>query len=793
MAIARRLSRHPDAAALVLLAALVLILLAPAATLQGVYFYGDSNDYFARLAYSAERWRGGQVPLWNPYLSLGGSHAADPAALAWYVPGVLLMLLLPLAAAYNYIVILHVLLAAVTMYALARAWAQSRAAALVAAIIYGSNGFVTAHLQHLNILVALAWLPLILFCLEKYWQSRRLFYLVLGSLALGLQILGGHTQIVLYGALAWGSYVVVAVIGEYRASGKKSLLGNLLAPLLVALGGLGLAAIFLIPFAELTAFTARAEHVTYEYATTFSLEPARLVTFVLPYFFGGNPGTVERGPGSLIEMSGYVGIFAFVLAALALRRPERRIWFLAALALLALLLALGKYTPLYALIYRLPLLGSVRAPARLLSLVVLGLALLAGFGFDRIKYAKPGWLTNAIFGVLIILPVLMLGLAIGSRVGTRLPVSLAQAGANPALFAAVLFTLASAAVFGVWVRGLFSERVRVAVTLALVFVDFLFVAWNFRYNRVAPPAIYFDPPGTAAGLTGDRDGDTTGQSIYYWARNETKQATYLQRGELAEYIDISRAGLRQSLPMRFHIRSLQGYGSEPPAYTEIVGAIDDSQQLDAPTLRLLGTFGGKRVLSQSRDLAPAPDGGVTAPGASSLTPLLRSGGVTVYSNEIAAPRASFVGTARAVPDHATAILWVGNRLTTSDDVVVEAPAAQFSQPLTLPVRFLHDAPERIALYVETPTDGYLVLRDTYYPGWQAAVDGQPAPIYRANALVRAVPVSSGAHTVEFVYDPLSVKIGALVSSVTLAALAGGLLVGLVRRRRSAAATGFPNP
>ena len=80
--------------------------------------------------------------------------------------------------------------------------------------------------------------------------------------------------------------------------------------------------------------------------------------------------------------------------------------------------------------------------------------------------------------------------------------------------------------------------------------------------------------------------------------------------------------------------------------------------------------------------------------------------------------------------------------------------------------------------------GYLVLSDTFYPGWRATIDGRPTRIYRANSLVRAVAVDSGDHEVEFVYDPATPKVGAALSVVTLA----GLALYLSRQWRSRRAT-----
>ena len=77
----------------------------------------------------------------------------------------------------------------------------------------------------------------------------------------------------------------------------------------------------------------------------------------------------------------------------------------------------------------------------------------------------------------------------------------------------------------------------------------------------------------------------------------------------------------------------------------------------------------------------------------------------------------------------------------------------------------------------------LVLSDTYYPGWKALVDGKPEKIYQANYAFRAVPLNAGTHKVEFVYDPVSFKLGA---GVTLLGILGSVGIGLFLRRKRTA-------
>jgi uncharacterized membrane protein YfhO len=74
----------------------------------------------------------------------------------------------------------------------------------------------------------------------------------------------------------------------------------------------------------------------------------------------------------------------------------------------------------------------------------------------------------------------------------------------------------------------------------------------------------------------------------------------------------------------------------------------------------------------------------------------------------------------------------------------------------------------------------LVLSDTFYPGWKAFVDGKEEKILRANYNFRAVPLTAGTHRVEFVYDPLSFKLGALT---TFLGILGCLVIGFIKKEK----------
>ena len=96
------------------------------------------------------------------------------------------------------------------------------------------------------------------------------------------------------------------------------------------------------------------------------------------------------------------------------------------------------------------------------------------------------------------------------------------------------------------------------------------------------------------------------------------------------------------------------------------------------------------------------------------------------------------------------------------------------------------AAEEVVIRIHSDRPGLLVLSDAYYPGWQATVDGEAAPIYPTNVLFRGVPVPAGEHAVIFTYAPSGWPLGwglAAAGALLMAGL-GVLSVQGFRRGRS---------
>jgi hypothetical protein len=117
------------------------------------------------------------------------------------------------------------------------------------------------------------------------------------------------------------------------------------------------------------------------------------------------------------------------------------------------------------------------------------------------------------------------------------------------------------------------------------------------------------------------------------------------------------------------------------------------------------------------------------------------------------------------------------------EVILPAPEPGFGVPptgFTSAVRIVEARPDRVRLEAELSAPGLVVLLDGYDPGWQASVDGAPAPVRRANVAFRAVPVPAGRHVIEQVYRPRSALAGAVASLAALFAAAAAWILGRPR-------------
>lgn len=406
-----------DLTAILVLAALVLAVFWRA-TLGGIFFFGDifQLHYPLRSAY-AEELRRLSLPLWTPHVMAGFPLLAEGQLGALYPPNLILHLLLPVPLALNVFILGHLLLAGVGAYAFARRLDLRRIAAVFSGLVFALGGFFVAHLNHINIVACAAWMPWLFLLVDRLvvgeTPGHRLQHAALLALELGLEFLAGHPQIALL------TFVAVLAYALYLIWVTRPKVGVLFL-LMFSLGlGIALAAAQLLPTYELMQLSGRSEGLDPEFFASFSLHPLYLISLLWPFVLG-NPY-----PNASIELVAYVGLLPLLLAVIAtfLARPRMRAgarfvarkWFFVALAVIAIVLSLGRWNPIYMLLLRLPVLNLFRVPARYLYWFSFSAAVLAGVGLNALlsrrhsvreqAEAGHGWLVICVVASLALLVV----------------------------------------------------------------------------------------------------------------------------------------------------------------------------------------------------------------------------------------------------------------------------------------------------------------------------------------------------------------------------------------------------
>ena len=315
---------------------------------------GDGQiDYLPSRVFSAQAFRSGALPLWDPHIFSGMSHPAIVQTAPLYPPNIVLYGLLPSTVAFNLSTLLHILLLLGFSHAFFRLLGDRDDAAWLGAVAFTFSGFLLLHIESVAIFNATAWIPPLFYCVEKWTRGRQWKYCALGGVCLALQLLAGWPQMVLLSAIFVGIYALSAL----REQGRR---WQLLAGLsLMGAISAGLGAVEILPTMEFKAFSNLAT-LTYSHFVSNSIPPQTLVTLLFPYLMGADYATFHPVPylgGAQMAITAtYMGILPLMLAvgALFLWRTSRHVRFAAVSAVVAAVLSFGGFTPLGPVLYRLP-------------------------------------------------------------------------------------------------------------------------------------------------------------------------------------------------------------------------------------------------------------------------------------------------------------------------------------------------------------------------------------------------------------------------------------------------------
>ncbi|MBK5290345.1 MAG: hypothetical protein JJE04_01455 [Acidobacteriia bacterium] len=678
----------------------------------------------------------GRFALWDPHIWMGqpliGQTQPGPVN-----PLNLLMMLWPLDAngylrvrVLNlYFVAMHAV-AALGLYWLGRELKRSRAASILAACAFSFGGFVGSA-PWLDVLNGALWTPLVaLFFLRAARGIRPAESAAWSGLVLGVAWLSGHHETPLLTTLALGGAWLAAIVLQQPRL-RVAAMGRAALTFLIA--GL-VAAAQMWPTVEFGRLAMRwgpagpgpvgwKDKIPYLSSSIYSFTPRGLLGIVFP------------DQGTNADSSAFLGVVVSSLALLGLvtawRHPAVR-W-VGVLAGASLIYAMGEFTPVHGVLNTLvPMLDKARVPVRALHLTNFAAAVLAAYGVDRLLRGRARVWSLRITKALALAGA---GILLGA-LGWKLE-------ASEALILSAFVSIAWLGLTAAWASGRVSRAVCCVLMAVLMIAELnttLTRGWLSRFAEKSQP----------------------------FAR------------QLEAHRDLAGFLRREPAPTRVRVND-----HDVPVNFGDLHSIDMYEGYSAGvTLNLLHygrhTLAGQRLYGVTHYIgrqADRPDLVKAFEGAD---------GVKVFRSPNALARARSVHVVETV---AHAALLAGRIEDPAFDAARSAVLVGAESPRLETceggdkVEMAAYAPNRVRIRAEMRCRGMIVLADTFFPGWQARVDGKPARIWEAYGAVRGVVVEAGRHEVDFRFRPVAVFGGVALTALGLLAALFLTLTAQLRARR----------
>jgi hypothetical protein len=722
----------------------------------------------------------GELPFWDPYNYCGVPFLAQWNTMPLYPPA-LIYLALPLAWSLSFFCLLHLWFAGFGMFLLARRWTDNGFAAAFAGVVFAFNGLTLNLLMWPSHIATLSWMPWVVLAVERAWREggRRI---PLAAIVASLQMLAGGPETIFLTWLLllalWLQQLTEVTSDKSQVTGSGimsrvtchvSLLWRF--PLLVLIV-VALCAVQLLPFLDLVAHSERHG----DYADfRWSMPAWGLANFLVPMAFGNTVNTgVFFQYDQFWTSSYYLGIGALWLALLAVWLVKsRRARLLAALAVGALVFALGDHTPVYPALHRLvPLLNLITYPVKYVLLVAFLAPLLAAYALAvvtsdtwQVTKADSCHLSPVTCHLRTVLSIGILLLALivvilfsawrfpfpGDDVHATLLNGLSRAG----------FLLLTGALLLVLARTGNAPLRRLAPFCLLVVAWLDVLTHEPTQNPTAPPSVY--APGLARQKLALNPQPELGGSRAMLTPMAEWQFVHSAITSPQNNFLVGRLALGANCNLLDSVPKVDGFFSLTPRENDdVLSLFYTRTNADYPGLE---DFMGVAHIS-------APDQIYHWQSRSNFLPLVTAGQQPVFLND--------ADTLRALtrPDFdGSKIVYLPaedkSAVTVSNQTAAKILDSKFGN-------------RTAEIDVEAAAPSLVVVAQTYYHNWHAEVDGQPVPLFRANVAFQAIQVPAGRHRVHFYYRDGAFEMGKVISFVAWAAC----LVCLVRPARKSAAQNF---
>lgn len=652
-----------------------------------------------------------ELPLWSPNVGGGFPMHAEGQTGTFNIVNLILFRFLPTPTAFNLVYIISFLTISISTYFWAQLLKLPKSVSFFVAAVFPFSGFYIAHISHTSLVQTASFLPLELLFIELFIQKKKLAFLILFSLAVSQQIFTGLAQITLFSLIFLIPYVIFRLHTQKKTAGVKQVLIQAALIFGATILSLVLSAAQILPSWELTNLSVRQGGLSfYEiFALPFTLRD--ILTFLSPTIFGSpQDGTYfarETSGGIFWENTGYVGILTLILAVIGtvwLFKKNKVVFFFASAFIISLLLVLGKDSPTYILFASWPF-NLFRVPSRFLLISDLALVTLAGFG------------------ILVLLNLKFIK------------------------------------------KFKYKNFIPVALTLVAI-LDIFF--YFYSYHPVGEAEKWTQKPKTAAFVENNKNLYriyTVGSYIPWnevflkkgW-QDSNKYLSFLSdlNADYNLLSDTASLNIHVTIPTRrlSLFRSIVEKGITVNQETRTVFIDKKSRELlSLSNVKYLvtpfplgNTAGFKLVYTEnSKDSYP----------------------YQIYENLKVLDRAFFATNAtivKSIPELSQRVLSEEfNPVTT---VILEKEIG--SQNRQLPgniVKVQEYTNNKVVVDTSTASSGFLVLSDSYYPGWKVYVDGQERELLAANINQRAVYLEKGENIIVFSYEPQSVKVGVGISLV----------------------------
>jgi hypothetical protein len=317
------------------------------------------------LVYSGQKLLEGEI-FWTPALWMGHPLLGEPEFATFYLPKLALLVGSPVVAYAAYLV-LHYLAAEFGAYLYLGTLGLGRSACVFGALAYAYSGFMLGHRAHTMYVCAGAWTPFVLLLAHRATERGGKLAHLAAALAFAMVPLSGAVQLTVY---LVGMIVTLGAAQWLFERSPQALIGALRC----LIPGLLISAVQLVPSYDFSRQLATDMRGDYALDVAHSFHPLLFPTLAVP---------VPSLDAELYSRAGVIVSCAALTACVGLRGAHPRIRAWAVVAVLALVLMLGRYLPpVPRLLHGLPIVGVLRGPARHNFELGLALAVLGAHGFD---------------------------------------------------------------------------------------------------------------------------------------------------------------------------------------------------------------------------------------------------------------------------------------------------------------------------------------------------------------------------------------------------------------------------